>query len=289
MSYKTISKIQPGLFLSGYEPAYDEAVVRKCGITHIVKVALESTFKGVTPKRNFDINGYLHIEIRDRSYERMYPYFHQIARFINDAHANGGVVLVHCQMGVSRSATAVLAHLMINKGHKLARASEIVADGRRIVNPKWNFVLELRMLERDLFGGENFDLHCRISNDDQGHTYALDWKYSLRELQDGWLDQEDFTTDITKRSYGLNTGLYRLVRDKLLEAARTDITSGEAESHLREVICAWFRLQHHSQRERAMLFRILWRALLEHNDMSPTKLSIMLDAIFTSHEYQLFV
>lgn len=297
-SYKTIHQILPGLFLGGYEPAYDEAQVRAHEITHIVKVVLESTFKrgggGVTPQRTFPIKGYLPIKVQDRSFERMYPYFQQIATFISDAQANGGVVLVDCQIGISRSATPVLAHLMINHGYMLADAYDHLARIRSQVNPKGIFVLELRMLERDLFG-QNFKVRRnRISTDDQGQTHAVDWRYSLTKLHEGWENQEDFTMKPNNEYYDLTTGMYRLVHDKLREAARTDITPDAAMSHLREVICAWFRTRYAHRSGRVILFRILWRALLEQNDprfmsfMSSEQLSTMLDTIFTSNEFQAF-
>lgn len=91
--------------------------------------------------------------------------------------------------------------------------------------------------------------------------------------------------------YDLTTGMHRLVRDKLREATRTGITLGAAVSHLREVICAWFRTQYARRGGRIILFRILWRAVLEQNDlrfMSSEQLSTMLDTIFTSNELQAF-
>lgn len=284
----TIDEILAGLFLSGYEPAYNAVTVREKGVTHILKVARESTFRNVTPTRTFAINGFLAIDVRDRSFERMYPYFKQIAAFIRNAHANGGVVLVHCQMGVSRSVTAVLAHLMINHRMNLAHAYDVVAAARGRIKPTNTFVVELRMLERDLFGNNLEVRPLRISYDDKGQAHALDWKYSLRELHKGWKDQQDFIEDPTNERYELTTGMYKLVRDKLREAARTNIPRGEAVGHLRDVILAWYRTPYAHRGGRAILFRILWRALLQNNIMSRNQLSAMLATIFTSIEWQYF-
>ncbi|KAE9974421.1 hypothetical protein BLS_003121 [Venturia inaequalis] len=288
-AYKSIHRVLPGLYLSGYGPAYNEAMVRERGITHIVKVARESTFSGgKTPTREFAIDGFMMIGVRDRSFERMYPYFHQIATFIGNAHAIGGVVLVHCQKGISRSVTAVIAHLMINHGLKLAEAYDLVVTVRNFIQPHNNFVVELRMLERELFG-QNFEVsHLRISDSDQGESHALDWKYSLGQLHQGWEGQDDFTTEPISIYYDLNTGMYKLVRDKLREAARTKITWGEAVGHLREVIFAWLRTPYVHRGGRAMLFRILWRGLLQDNVMSRKQLTLMLTAIFNSIEWQYF-
>ena len=55
-------------------------------------------------------------------------------------------LLVHCVMGRSRSATLVLAYLMIQKRMRLVEAIDQVKRRRRIL-PNWGFLKQLRELD----------------------------------------------------------------------------------------------------------------------------------------------
>ena len=69
--------------------------------------------------------------------------FDETYRFIKEAKDNNGTVLVHCKMGMSRSASSVIAFLM--KEYKLSNkeALEKVKKARPIVQPNSSFVKQL--------------------------------------------------------------------------------------------------------------------------------------------------
>ena len=77
--------------------------------------------------------------------------FEKAADVIATARSEGKNVLVHCAAGVSRSATAVMAYLMIHEGMGWADALCYLRESRPCVNPH---PLLVRSLVRDL--GENF-------------------------------------------------------------------------------------------------------------------------------------
>ncbi len=58
-----------------------------------------------------------------------------------------GKVLVHCAMGLSRSASLVLAYLMIHEGMTLGEAIKAVAQHRNIC-PNSGFMEQLRDLDK---------------------------------------------------------------------------------------------------------------------------------------------
>ena len=64
-------------------------------------------------------------------------------RFIHDAINSGGVVLVHCVQGVSRSASVVCAHLMHAYGWTPAQALQFVKSKRPSADPNPGFVAQL--------------------------------------------------------------------------------------------------------------------------------------------------
>lgn len=62
-----------------------------------------------------------------------------------------GKVLVHCHVGVSRSATLVLAYLMLKQNLTLVEAICAVKESRGVI-PNRGFLRQLIKLDEQLFG-----------------------------------------------------------------------------------------------------------------------------------------
>ena len=60
---------------------------------------------------------------------------------------SSGRVLVHCQAGISRSATICLAYLMKRKRLRLDEAFEFVRRRRSIISPNFSFMGQLLQFE----------------------------------------------------------------------------------------------------------------------------------------------
>jgi len=60
-------------------------------------------------------------------------------------------VLFHCRMGVSRSATLVIAYLMQSRGLSLREAFEFTKNKRPKISPSPNFAQSLMVFEKDLY------------------------------------------------------------------------------------------------------------------------------------------
>jgi atypical dual specificity phosphatase len=72
---------------------------------------------------------------------------------INEAREAKGNVLVHCQGGVNRSPTVVIAFLMHVIGWNLKRAWEHVKEKRPAASPHEKYMQQLIDIERELFDG----------------------------------------------------------------------------------------------------------------------------------------
>ena len=71
------------------------------------------------------------------------PHFDETYRFIKEAKDQNGIVLVHCKMGMSRSASSVIAYLMKEYEMNNEDALKKVRNDRPIVQPNESFARQL--------------------------------------------------------------------------------------------------------------------------------------------------
>ncbi|XP_014097146.3 dual specificity protein phosphatase 19 [Bactrocera oleae] len=78
--------------------------------------------------------------------ERVIPAANQ---FINDAESSRGRVLVHCNAGVSRAASIVIAYLILVRGMLFDDAYALVKSKRECIQPNVGFIKQLKKLKLD--------------------------------------------------------------------------------------------------------------------------------------------
>ena len=135
-----VNEIICGLYLGTLAAAIDESILRKHGITHVLQVFEEKW--ALFP----EMITYHHVVIDDSPGVRIIPYLREACEFISAALDGGGKVLVHCQMGSSRSASFVIAWLMQWSGISYDEALDMVRTCRPCVKPNEGFEKELRSL-----------------------------------------------------------------------------------------------------------------------------------------------
>lgn len=72
--------------------------------------------------------------------KQMYSYFYQVNDFTRRTGCDHNRVLVHCAMGMSRSATSVCMYLMRKFGMNFENALELVKVQRQKAEPNEGFV-----------------------------------------------------------------------------------------------------------------------------------------------------
>ncbi|KAK5853940.1 hypothetical protein PBY51_015051 [Eleginops maclovinus] len=153
-----LNEVWPNLYIGNEVAARDKSTLHSVGITHIVNAAHRPP--NASPGHFFCVNtgphfyrdmtvDYYGVEADDAIQFMISPFFYPTARYIRAALAMGGRVFVHCLMGVSRSATLVLAFLMIAEGLSLQEAVASVRPHRDIC-PNQGFLRQLRSLDMGL-------------------------------------------------------------------------------------------------------------------------------------------
>jgi len=145
--YPLMSQVRPGLFLGSMYDALDSALLEKKAITHVVNITLAT----MPEDRLMRLN----IRIEDDVHEDIFQHFKPVCNFVTQALTQGGHVLIHCEQGISRSATLVLAFLMQREHRQAMPALAELRTTRPIVCPNEGFWAALTTWEQSLrIGGE---------------------------------------------------------------------------------------------------------------------------------------
>ncbi|XP_070821197.1 dual specificity protein phosphatase 26-like [Chaetodon trifascialis] len=143
-------EVWPGLYIGDQESAENQADLSLHRVTHILNAA-HSNRRGQPGIYEGMKITYMGIEARDCCEFDMSVNFQAAADFIHRALSRGGKVLVHCHVGVSRSATLVLAYLMLKQNLTLVEAICAVKENRGVI-PNRGFLRQLIKLDGQLFG-----------------------------------------------------------------------------------------------------------------------------------------
>ncbi|KAM4617697.1 uncharacterized protein O3C94_021608 isoform 1-T2 [Discoglossus pictus] len=144
-----LSIILPFLFLGNEKDAQDLNRMVTLNIGHVLNVTTH------LPLYHVDSGSlrYKRLPATDNSKQDLRQYFEEAFEFIEEAQQEGKGVLIHCQAGVSRSATVVIAYLMKHTLMTVGDAYKFVKGKRPIISPNLNFMGQLLEFESDLNAG----------------------------------------------------------------------------------------------------------------------------------------
>ena len=156
--YTSPTLTQPGktgrhcVYLGGKEDAKDKKKLLSLGISHILNVtpAKEANIQAGVPnyfEKMTKTFTYKRIPVYDAPTSDLLQYADATVSFISTGLHHGSV-LVHCQRGVSRSATCIIFFLMRRAGMRFDNAIELCKSNRPIVNPISAFVRQLQDYEK---------------------------------------------------------------------------------------------------------------------------------------------
>lgn len=136
-----ISQIEPLLFMGNRVGAQDAEALKQSGVRSIVMIQSVE----VAPFHP-DKFSYHCIWVKDSPYQNIIKFLPDAIRFIHASILRQEAVFVHCDAGVSRSGSVILAYLMATRQINLLEALKIARAGRGCVFPNDGFMLQLRKL-----------------------------------------------------------------------------------------------------------------------------------------------
>ncbi|KZW02037.1 dual specificity protein phosphatase 12 [Exidia glandulosa HHB12029] len=132
-----MDEIIPGLFLGPWETAFEVEELDRMGVTHVLSAMRVPMLK--LPERFKN----LQLHILDSPKFDILSYFPQCIAFIDEGMKSGGKVLVHCQAGISRSASVVAAYLIATRRITPETALELIRKSRPCIQPNFGFRKQL--------------------------------------------------------------------------------------------------------------------------------------------------
>ncbi|KAK7130842.1 hypothetical protein R3I94_016099 [Phoxinus phoxinus] len=111
--------------------------LQNSGVQYILNVTreIDNFFPGLFEYHN--------IRVYDEEVTDLLAYWNDTYKFISRAKKAGAKCLVHCKMGVSRSASTVIAYAMKEYGWDLQQAFEYVKERRAVTKPNPSFMRQL--------------------------------------------------------------------------------------------------------------------------------------------------
>ncbi|XP_050948986.1 protein phosphatase Slingshot homolog 2b isoform X2 [Labeo rohita] len=111
--------------------------LQNTGVQYILNVTreIDNFFPGLFEYHN--------IRVYDEEATDLLAYWNDTYKFISRAKKAGAKCLVHCKMGVSRSASTVIAYAMKEYGWDLDQAFEYVKERRAVTKPNPSFMRQL--------------------------------------------------------------------------------------------------------------------------------------------------
>lgn len=133
-----VTQVLPYLYLGNARDAQDIELLQALGVSRVLNVT--SRVSGYHEESGVLCKT---LPALDNGHQNLRQYFPEAIAFIECCKYSGQRVLVHCQAGISRSATIVIAYLMHANREPMIEAYKTVKNLRAIISPNLNFMGQL--------------------------------------------------------------------------------------------------------------------------------------------------
>ncbi|XP_021697774.1 dual specificity protein phosphatase 18 [Aedes aegypti] len=173
-SITAVSKLLKNLYLCGGSAA-TVPTMQQLGVTLVINATTESELPN-TPLP-CDETGYLRVPVKDSRETDLDRYFNEVADRIEEESQRNGITLVHCVVGVSRSASLCLAYLIKYHRMSLKDAYQHVKARRPQIRPNVAFVKQLMEFEFKQTGRRSVSLvYCHSLDQELPDIYEPEFR-----------------------------------------------------------------------------------------------------------------
>ncbi|XP_026048214.1 protein phosphatase Slingshot homolog 2 isoform X2 [Astatotilapia calliptera] len=164
------------VFLGSEWNASNLEELQNSGVRYILNVTreIDNFFPGMFEYHN--------IRVYDEEATNLLEYWNDTYKFITKAKKAGAKCLVHCKMGVSRSASTVIAYAMKEYGWNLDTAFDYVKERRAVTKPNPSFMKQLEEYQGILLASKQRHNKLWRSHSDSDLSDRLDSKPSSPSL-----------------------------------------------------------------------------------------------------------
>merc|ERR1712243_169380 len=141
-------KVYKGIIIGNGDTICNINYLKSIGVTHVLNTAEHHVEVNPGKYTCYGIQ-YYGFHVDDLPEANISRHFHSSTDFIDRAVSGGGLVVVNCVMGWSRSATCVAAYLMMKHNMTATKALELIRQNRSI-RPNAGFLQQLADLENTL-------------------------------------------------------------------------------------------------------------------------------------------
>ncbi|KAF9070421.1 protein-tyrosine phosphatase-like protein [Rhodocollybia butyracea] len=180
----SVDEVDKQIYLGNLSAAFSSDLRNQLGITHILSVCPETL-------SSVDSEGFKcqNIVVDDCEYADLLIHLPKACQFIQQAIDEEGRILIHCVMGVSRSATVLAAFFMQSKNISPSEAIGLIRTRRSCIQPNYGFKLQL-----DAFAQCNY--HPSADN-----PAYISWKRRQEQDVTFFLNQMIDTTSVIRNQF----------------------------------------------------------------------------------------
>ncbi|KIO21356.1 hypothetical protein M407DRAFT_245498 [Tulasnella calospora MUT 4182] len=139
-------QIVPGVLLGPFQVSKDLSKLKELNISHILCIRDQKESFSVRPRFPEQFT-YLVLDVQDTEEQNLIRLFPQAKSFIENALAQGGQVLVHCNGGISLAPSFVIMFVMEHLNLNWEDALHLVQNRRYCISPNGGFLTQIKEYE----------------------------------------------------------------------------------------------------------------------------------------------